>query len=239
MRSRKSKIVLIALIGLLLILACKSPFSKEVGLGPTVKEVVSENTALIDEGVTLVQAYQVSAANHFLRINACYAKMDSMVQSAKDYSGFVNANIESWTGNFKDQEAELNNQIAEYLKAGGDPTKLNLAQLQANGALPSDLQTGMLIYVQAVTQAPPPSIDPQIWRDVLAAKSECYESIVFTGGIVNDKAGQYNTWHNTVKGKLVTEANDIFTQVTGIVGFVLPEFLPFVTGGSATDAPLR
>lgn len=237
--NRLTKSVL-GVIAILFILACQLPScSKEVGFAPTVEEVISDNTAIIDEGVAIYKEYQVRSANHFLKINACKATLDGNREDAALYYAASNANMESWTGHFKEQEAEFNKQLALYNQAANDPSKLNLAELQKAGALPTDLDGGMKLYVNAVVQAPPPVIDSEITKIMMATRTECFQSIVFTGGKVNDTAGQYNFWHDSLKGKLVTEANDILNQVSERVGFDLPESLPYVTGGTATDEQLK
>lgn len=226
---------IVSAVFILSILAC--------GFSNTAKEVISENTALIDKGVTMYRAYQGEAANYYLQINGCTAKMNRAQLIVENYANQVNANTEAWTGNFRGPQADLAAQLAAYNAAKDpqtgvvDPTKLDLAALAASGALPNGLSDGLNLYFNSVVQAPPPEIDSALYQSVLDVSNECYDSMIYAGTKVNDKAIQYNTWHDTVEGKLVTEANEILKKVSERVGFDLPESLPLMTGadGASSD----
>ena len=71
---------------------------------------------------------------------------------------------------------------------------------------------------------------------MLDVSNECYDSIIYSGTKVNEKAIQYNTWHDTVEGKIVTEANEILKAVSEKVGFDLPVSLPLMTGASGASS---
>ena len=222
------KKALIMLVVLSLTLAC--------GLSNTGKEIVTENTALYDKGVTMVRDYQVTAADYFLVINSCAAKMDRAEKTVESYAAAVNANTEAWTGNFREQQAQLEAQLEMYKAAIDpatgkiDPSKLDLAALAQSGSLPSGLTGGLNLYFNAVTQAPPPEVKVELYQSLLDIQSECYDSIVYMGSKVNDKAGLYNTWRSQVTGEIVA-------KVSATVGFPIPDSLPLVTGnnGVGTD----
>jgi len=233
MPNRLLKIFVFALFTIS-ILAC--------GIGNTAKEVISENTALIDKGVTMYRNYQGEAANYYLQINGCTGKMDRAQAIVENYANQVNANTEAWTGNFRDEQAQLAAQMEAYNAAKDpktgvvDPSKLDLAALAASGALPNGLGNGLNLYFNSVVQAPPPEIDSALYQSVLDVSNECYDSIIYSGTKVNEKAIQYNTWHDTVEGKIVTEANEILKAVSEKVGFDLPVSLPLMTGASGASS---
>lgn len=190
----------------------------------------------------MYRAYQGEAANYYLQINGCTAKMNRAQLIVENYANQVNANTEAWTGNFRDEQAKLAAQLEAYNAAKDengvvDPTKLDLAALSESGALPNGLAGGLNLYFNAVTQAPPPEIDSALYQSVLDTSNECYDSMIYAGTKVNDKAIQYNTWHDTVEGKIVTQANEILKAVSEKVGFDLPESLPLMTGadGASSD----
>ena len=100
-----------------------------------------------NELVALVQGVQSAAANFQLVTDTQYAKIQAKTQITKDYYDAVNASGEVWTGHFRDQAAALTELLKNYRDENGqplDPTKLNLDQLQQQGALPNGLGQGFL-----------------------------------------------------------------------------------------------
>ena len=124
--------------------------------------VVNSGTTEYNELIALVQGVQSAAANFQLVTDTQYAKIQAKTQITKDYYDAVSTSGEVWTGNFRSQADALTNLLKNYRDANGqplDPTKLNLNELQGKGALPSGLGQGFSLYVNAITQAPPPVPD--------------------------------------------------------------------------------
>ncbi len=235
MNSRTKRISL-SVLAILIIVACsfKSPFSKEVGLGPTVKEVVSENTAARDEGIKVYQGAQKAVANYYLKVNSCAALMTRQEAMVENYAKAVQANTENWSGHFRAESEAMTKQLEAYANAINegtlDPSQLNLAQLIEQGAFPTDLQAGLALYVDSVVQAPPPEIDSEVYKQAMDTMSECYSSVDFAGSVTNEAITAWNTWLLTTKGMLVSELSDYF-------GYPMPGELPLITGGQ-TDSQM-
>ena len=127
--------------------------------------IVNTGTTEYNELVALVQGVQSAAANFQLVTDTQYAKIQAKTQITKDYYDAVSNSGEVWTGNFRSQADALTNLLKNYRDANGqplDPTKLNLNELQGKGALPNGLGQGFTLYVNAITQAPPPVPDAQV-----------------------------------------------------------------------------
>src|SRR5512138_1336913 len=125
-------------------------------------KLISSGTTEYNELVALVQGVQSAAANFQLVTDTQYAKIQAKTQITKDYYDAVSSSGEVWTGNFRSQADALTDLLKNYRDANGqplDPTKLNLKELQGKGALPSDIGQGFSLYVNAITQAPPPVPD--------------------------------------------------------------------------------
>src|SRR5687768_1380071 len=115
--------------------------------------------------VALVQGVQAAASNFQLVTDTQYAKIQAKTQITKDYYDAVAQSGEVWTGNFRDEQAALTEMLANYRDENGqplDPTQLNLDALQNKGALPDNLGQGFALYVNAITQAPPPVPDADV-----------------------------------------------------------------------------
>src|SRR5512147_2822527 len=127
--------------------------------------IVSSGTSEYNELVSLVQGVQAAASNFQLVTDTQYAKIQAKTQITKDYYDAVNKSGEVWTGNFRSQADALTELLKNYRDENGkplDPTKLNLSELQGKGALPDGLGQGFTLYVNAITQAPPPVPDAKV-----------------------------------------------------------------------------
>src|SRR5215470_9162963 len=121
--------------------------------------VVDAGTTEYNELVALVQGVQAAASNFQLVTDTQYAKIQAKTQITKDYYNAVSNSGEVWTGHFRSQADALTDLLKNYRDENGkplDPTKLNLNDLQNKGALPNGLGQGFTLYVNAITQAPPP-----------------------------------------------------------------------------------
>jgi hypothetical protein len=126
--------------------------------------VVKSGTTEYNELVALVQGVQSAASNFQLVTDTQYAKIQAKTQITKDYYDAVSTSGEVWTGNFRSQADALTNLLNNYHDENGqplDPTNLNLNDLQGKGTLPDGLGQGFTLYVNAITQAPPPGRIPQ------------------------------------------------------------------------------
>jgi hypothetical protein len=129
--------------------------------------VVKSGTDEYNELVALVQGVQSAASNFQLVTDTQYAKIQAKTQITKDYYDAVSTSGEVWTGNFRSQADAMTNLLNNYRDENGqplDPTKLNLNTLNEKGALPDGLGQGFTLYVNAITQAPPPVPIPLMRR---------------------------------------------------------------------------
>ena len=134
-------------------------------VGSTGCSLINSGTTEYNELIALVQNVQSAAANFQLITDTQYAKIQAKTQITKDYYDAVNGSGEVWTGNFRSQADALTNLLNNYRDENGqplDPTKLNLNELNSKGALPSGLGQGFTLYVNAITQAPPPVPDSAV-----------------------------------------------------------------------------
>lgn len=190
--------------------------------------IVKSGTTEYDELVALVQGVQSAAANFQLATDTQYAKIQAKTQITKDYYDAVSSSGEVWTGNFRSQADALTNLLSNYRDENGqplDPTKLNLNDLQAKGALPSDLGQGFSLYVNAITQAPPPVPDASITLALGDTVDEAMNTIQLAGTDWNDAVKAYNTRRAQIKGEVVA-------RVSAYFGFDLPVTFPYYEGAN-------
>ena len=191
--------------------------------------VVDSGTTEYNELVALVQGVQSAAANFELVTDTQYAKIQAKTQITKDYYDAVSNSGEVWTGNFRSQADAMTNLLNNYRDANGqplDPTKLNLNELQNKGALPSGLGQGFTLYVNAITQAPPPVPDAQVTLALGDTVDEAMNTIQLGGTDWNDAVKAYNTRRAQIKGEIVA-------RVSAYFGFELPVTFPYYQGGNA------
>jgi hypothetical protein len=191
--------------------------------------IVNSGTTEYNELVALVQGVQSAAANFQLVTDTQYAKIQAKAQITKDYYDAVSNSGEVWTGNFRSQADALTNLLNNYRDENGqplDPTKLNLNQLQGKGALPDGLGQGFTLYVNAITQAPPPVPDAQVTLALGDTVDEAMNTIQLAGTDWNDAVKAYNTRRAQIKGEIVA-------RVSAYFGFDLPVTFPYYQGGNA------
>lgn len=198
-------------------------------IGLTSCGVVQTGTTEYNELVALVQGVQSAAANFQLVTDTQYAKIQAKTQITKDYYDAVSNSGEVWTGNFRSQADALTAMLNNYRDANGqpiDPTKLNLNDLQNKGALPSDLGQGFSLYVNAITQAPPPVPDAQVTLALGDTVDEAMNTIQLAGTDWNDAVKAYNTRRAQITGEIVA-------RVSAYFGFDLPLTFPYYQGANA------
>ena len=191
--------------------------------------VINGSTTEYNDLVGLVQGVQSAAANFQLVTDTQYAKIQAKTQITKDYYTAVSNSGEVWTGHFRPQADEMNTLLDNYRDANGkplDPTKLNLQQLQDNGALPDKLGQGFSLYVNAVTQAPPPVPDAKVTLALGDTIDEAMNTIQLAGTDWNDAVKAYNTRRAQIRGEIVASVSNYF-------GFDLPVTFPYYQGGNA------
>jgi len=191
--------------------------------------VASSGTTEYNELVALVQGVQAAAANFQLVTDTQYAKIQAKTQITKDYYEAVTNSGEVWTGNFRSQAEALTNLLNNYRDENGqslDPTKLNLSELQGKGALPDGLGQGFSLYVNAITQAPPPVPDAEVTLALGDTIDEAMNTIQLSGTDWNDAVKAYNTRRAQIKGEIVA-------RVSAYFGFELPVAFPYYQGGNA------
>ena len=200
-----------------------------VSVGLTSCSIVSSGTTEYNELVALVQGVQSAAANFQLVTDTQYAKIQAKTQITKDYYDAVSNSGEVWTGNFRSQADALTNLLKNYRDANGQPldsTKLNLNELQGKGALPNGLGQGFTLYVNAITQAPPPVPDAKVTLALGDTIDEAMNTIQLGGTDWNDAVKAYNTRRAQIKGEIVA-------RVSAYFGFDLPVTFPYYQGANA------
>jgi hypothetical protein len=191
--------------------------------------VVNTATTEYDELVALVQNVQSAAANFQLVTDTQYAKVQAKTQITKDYYDAVSNSGEVWTGNFRSEADALTNLLSNYRDENGqplDPTNLNLNELQEKGALPSELGQGFSLYVNAITQAPPPVPDASVTLAMGDTVDEAMNTIQLAGTDWNDAVRAYNTRRAQITGEVVA-------RVSAYFGFDLPVTFPYYQGANA------
>ena len=200
-----------------------------VFVGLTGCGIVKSGTTEYNELVALVQGVQAAASNFQLVTDTQYAKIQAKTQITKDYYDAVSDSGEVWTGNFRSQADALTEMLKNYRDENGqplDPTKLNLDDLQGKNALPSDIGQGFSLYVNAITQAPPPVPDAQVTLALGDTVDEAMNTIQLAGTDWNDAVKAYNTRRAQIKGEIVA-------RVSAYFGFDLPLTFPYYQGGNA------
>lgn len=198
-------------------------------VGMTSCGVVKSGTTEYNELVALVQGVQSAAANFQLVTDTQYAKIQAKTQITQDYYEAVSTSGEVWTGNFRSQAEALTDLLKNYRDENGqplDPTKLNLNDLQGKGALPDGLGQGFTLYVNAITQAPPPVPDSDVTLALGDTIDEAMNTIQLGGTDWNDAVKAYNTRRAQIKGEIVA-------RVSAYFGFDLPVTFPYYQGGNA------
>jgi hypothetical protein len=191
--------------------------------------VVKTGTTEYNELVALVQGVQSAAANFQLVTDTQYAKIQAKTQITQDYYDAVNNSGEVWTGNFRSQADALTDLLNNYRDENGqplDPTQLDLNELQDKGALPSDIGQGFSLYVNAITQAPPPVPDAQVTIALGDTVDEAMNTIQLAGTDWNDAVEAYNTRRAQIAGEIVARVSEYF-------GFELPLTFPYYQGANA------
>jgi hypothetical protein len=192
-------------------------------------KLISSATNEYNELVALVQGVQAAASNFQLVTDTQYAKIQAKTQITKDYYDAVNQSGEVWTGNFRSESEALTNMLNSYRDENGqplDPSKLNLEDLQNKGALPDNLGQGFTLYVNAITQAPPPVPDAQVTLALGDTIDEGMNTIQLAGTDWNDAVKAYNTRRAQIPGEIVARVSQYF-------GFDLPVSFPYYQGASA------
>ena len=182
-----------------------------------------------NELIALVQGVQAAASNFQLVTDTQYAKIQAKTQITKDYYDAVSDSGEVWTGNFRDEQEALTEMLQNYRDENGqplDPTQLNLAALQNQGALPDSLGEGFTLFVNAVVQAPPPVPNAEVTLALGDTVDEGMNTIQLAGTDWNDAVRAYNTRRAQIPGEIVA-------QVSEYLGFELPVAFPYYQGGNA------
>lgn len=198
-------------------------------VGLTSCGTVKSATTEYNELVALVQGVQSAAANFQLVTDTQYAKIQAKTQITADYYDAVSSSGEVWTGNFRSQADALTDLLNNYRDENGqplDPTQLNLNELNDKGALPSGLGEGFTLYVNAITQAPPPVPDSAVTLALGDTVDEAMNTIQLAGTDWNDAVEAYNTRRAQIKGEIVA-------RVSAYFGFDLPVTFPYYQGANA------
>jgi hypothetical protein len=193
--------------------------------------VARSATTEYNELVALVQGVQSAASNFQLVTDTQYAKIQAKTQITKDYYDAVSNSGEVWTGNFRSEQEALANMLNNYRDENGqplDPTQLNLDALQEQGALPDSLGQGFSLYVNAITQAPPPVPAPEVTIALGDTVDEAMNTIQLAGTDWNDAVEAYNTRRAQIAGEIVARVSEYF-------GFDLPVTFPYYQGANAGE----
>jgi hypothetical protein len=186
-------------------------------------------TTEYNELVALVQNVQAAASNFQLVTDTQYAKIQAKTQITADYYEAVADSGEVWTGNFREEQELMNELLRNYRDENGqplNPAELDLNALQDQGALPDSLGQGFTLYVNAITQAPPPVPDPQVTLSLGDTIDEGMNTIQLAGTDWNDAVRAYNTRRSQISGEVIARVSEYF-------GFPLPVEFPYYQGASA------
>jgi hypothetical protein len=88
------------------------------------------------------------------------------------------------------------------------------------------LGQGFSLYVNAITQAPPPVPDADVTLALGDTVDEAMNTIQLAGTDWNDAVEAYNTRRAQIKGEIVA-------RVSAYFGFDLPVTFPYYQGGNA------
>jgi hypothetical protein len=196
--------------------------------------VVQSGASEYNQLVALVQNVQAAASNFQLVTDTQYAKIQAKTQITRDYYDAVSNSGEVWTGNFRDEQAALQELLQNYRDENGqplDPSQINLDELQNQGALPDNLGEGFALYVNAVVQAPPPVPAPEVTLALGDTIDEGMNTIQLAGTDWNDAVREYNTRRSQISGEVVARVSEYF-------GFELPVTFPYYQGGNP-GAPIE
>jgi len=191
--------------------------------------LLNSATTEYNDLVALVQNVQAAASNFQLVTDTQYAKIQAKTQITADYYEAVAASGEVWTGNFREEQELMNELLRNYRDENGqplNPTELDLNALQNQGALPDGLGQGFTLYVNAITQAPPPVPDSEVTLALGDTIDEGMNTIQLAGTDWNDAVRAYNTRRAQISGEVVARVSEYF-------GFSLPVEFPYYQGGSA------
>jgi len=98
--------------------------------------------------------------------------------------------------------------------------------LQGQGRFARWLGQGFTLYVNAITQAPPPVPDAAVTLALGDTVDEGMNTIQLAGTDWNDAVKTYNTRRAQIKGEIVA-------RVSAYFGFDLPVTFPYYQGGNA------
>jgi hypothetical protein len=191
--------------------------------------VVQSATTEYNELIALVQNVQAAASNFQLVTDTQYAKIQAKTQITADYYEAVAASGEVWTGNFREEQELMNELLRNYRDENGqplNPTELDLNALQNQGALPDGLGQGFTLYVNAITQAPPPVPDSEVTLALGDTVDEGMNTIQLAGTDWNDAVRAYNTRRAQISGEVIARVAEYF-------GFPLPVEFPYYQGANA------
>jgi len=191
--------------------------------------LIKSATDEYNELIALVQNVQAAASNFQLVTDTQYAKIQAKTQITADYYEAVAASGEVWTGNFRDEQELMNELLRNYRDENGqplNPTELDLNALQNQGALPDGLGQGFTLYVNAITQAPPPVPNAEVTLALGDTIDEGMNTIQLAGTDWNDAVRAYNTRRAQISGEIVA-------RVSEYLGFPLPVEFPYYQGASA------
>lgn len=133
-------------------------------------------------------------------------------------------------------QTQFNDQAQAYVGANGqpiDPGALDLAALQSQGALPSDMGLTLQVYATTFTEAPMPPMNAEPVLTAQRAVSEKMNQAFACIKTWNDTVGTYNQERQQVPGDIVgTLANYLHVRE-------LPSALPYFTlQGPTAPQPL-
>jgi hypothetical protein len=198
-------------------------------IGMTGCGILQSATNEYNELIALVQNVQAAASNFQLVTDTQYAKIQAKTQITADYYEAVADSGEVWTGNFREEQELMNELLRNYRDENGqplNPTELDLNALQNQGALPDGLGQGFTLYVNAITQAPPPVPDSEVTLALGDTVDEGMNTIQLAGTDWNDAVRAYNTRRAQISGEVIARVSEYF-------GFPLPVEFPYYQGANA------
>lgn len=165
-----------------------------------------------DEGIDKVTNAKLAAANGMSCLSLKFAEINLQTGIMNNYYSAVVKNTEAyrqWLG----AQQQANNAFAQKQNAYVDPTtglsvdpsKLDLAQLQETGALPSDAGLTLQIYATSFTEAPMPDVDPVVAVNTQRLTSEAFNQAFSCIEDWNSAATDYNKWALSISGTVMTE----------------------------------
>lgn len=225
---RKSRsLILIVLLGLLAGLAACMPLATNGdNRGPVTR---------VDDLVGLYQGVQRAASDFQLCSDTNLNKIVVTTQQAERYFEADRAKVEAWASRYQQAQQEVAEATAAYKDTNGQPlpaNQLDLAELQQQGALPSDIGGGFAVVVNAVTEAPVAPTSPEIGLAMMNTTNEAYNTIQACGVDWNEAVQAYNTERNQA-------ATDIVASAADALGVrELPRELPYYRGSAQSQGPV-